>query len=285
MRTFPLIHTDSFTNVLFGGNPTATILDADSLSDEEMKKIAIEMNHSETGFQLKSKLGDLRLRYFTRGGDEIPFCGHATVGAMLAYAGGGATKKSYAVETNRGLLNIKVVLDTVEMELPEVSLEKAPITREEFEEALGAKILDHAHPLMLDKKINYLYGAAKSLDALKLLNPDFSRLEKFCRKYSLTIACLTVPETFDPEMGLHSRGFAPAVGVPEDPFTGSMQGGAYFFGKMAGWTGSKNRVGMEQGHIMGRPGMAFIEETDAHLGKTRLLGSGKRLFKTEITLL
>src|ERR1700733_1589477 len=86
MRVYKIHHIDSFTNVMFGGNPTVTVLNADSLTDEEMKKIAREMNLSETGFVLSSQKADFRLRFFTPPGDEIKFCGHATVGALCAIA-------------------------------------------------------------------------------------------------------------------------------------------------------------------------------------------------------
>jgi trans-2,3-dihydro-3-hydroxyanthranilate isomerase len=58
MRTYKIHHIDSFTNQLFGGNPTVTVLNADSLTEQEMKKIAREMNLSETGFILPSKKAD-----------------------------------------------------------------------------------------------------------------------------------------------------------------------------------------------------------------------------------
>ena len=86
MRAFKLLQVDTFTNKLFSGNPAAVVFNAESLSDEEMKKITREMNLSETAFILPSKLGDFRLRYFTPAGNEIKFCGHATVGALHAIA-------------------------------------------------------------------------------------------------------------------------------------------------------------------------------------------------------
>ncbi|CRX39529.1 PhzF family phenazine biosynthesis protein [Estrella lausannensis] len=286
MRTYPMVHTDAFTDVLFGGNPTATILEADSLSEQEMKKIAIEMNHSETAFILKSRLGDLRLRYFTRTGDEIDFCGHATVGAMIAYVHQEGEMSegpsAFVLETNRGLLKIWVEGNTVEMELPEVELVPISITHDELEEAFGFPVLDKSRPLMMDKNNNYLYAAAASFSQLQDLKPDFAGLRAFCEKYKLIIVCLSYPEVFDKESSLHSRGFAPWVGVPEDPFTGSMQGGAYLYAKKQGWIGEKTEIAVEQGHIMGRPGKAIVKVADPR--KMYLKASGKRFFKTTITL-
>lgn len=56
---------DAFTNLPFTGNPAAVVVSADSLSDEQMLRIANEMNLSETAFVLKSDNADFRIRWFT----------------------------------------------------------------------------------------------------------------------------------------------------------------------------------------------------------------------------
>ncbi len=63
MRKYKIHHIDSFANVLFSRNPTVTVLHADTLTDEEMQKIAREMNLSDTGFILSSQKADFRLRF------------------------------------------------------------------------------------------------------------------------------------------------------------------------------------------------------------------------------
>ena len=72
---------DAFTARPFGGNPAGVVLDAVELSDEQMRKIAAEMNVAETAFVTPASRPDhdLRLRWFTPSGKEITFCGHATV--------------------------------------------------------------------------------------------------------------------------------------------------------------------------------------------------------------
>ena len=67
---------------MFGGNPTPVIRDAGVLEDFEMRKIAREMNLSESVFLLPSECTDVKLRFFTPPSDEIKLCGHATVGAL-----------------------------------------------------------------------------------------------------------------------------------------------------------------------------------------------------------
>jgi len=77
---------DVFTAQRFGGNQLAVIIDARSLSSEEMQLIASEFNDSETAFVLPPQNADNsahnQLRIFTPT-NEIPFAGHANVGAAF----------------------------------------------------------------------------------------------------------------------------------------------------------------------------------------------------------
>jgi len=83
-RQFPFVHLDVFTSVPMEGNQLAVIPDARGLSDDEMQKLAKEMNLSETTFVLpgdaetESQEG-VRVRIFTVN-EELPFAGHPTLG-------------------------------------------------------------------------------------------------------------------------------------------------------------------------------------------------------------
>lgn len=77
---------DAFTSEKFGGNPAGVVLDADELDETMMRKIARELNLSETSFVLPSEKGKFQMRYFTPTGHEISFCGHSTVGALYMIA-------------------------------------------------------------------------------------------------------------------------------------------------------------------------------------------------------
>ena len=101
---FKKIHVhqvDAFTNTKFGGNPAGVVLDAGRLDDATMRKIARELNLSETAFVMPSKKAAFQLRYFTPTGHEINFCGHSTVGALYMIA----KEKRYGIE-QAGLLSI-----------------------------------------------------------------------------------------------------------------------------------------------------------------------------------
>lgn len=74
---------DVFTDTPFGGNPLAVFTDAGDLSDQQMQRIAAELNLSETVF-IRKQSGPQRwaIRIFMPK-REIPFAGHPTVGTAL----------------------------------------------------------------------------------------------------------------------------------------------------------------------------------------------------------
>lgn len=298
MRSCNIHHVDSFTNKIFGGNPTVTVLEADTLTDNEMRQIANEMNLSETGFVLQSNVADFRLRFFTPPGDEIKFCGHATVGALysIAYEGLYNCKKEgkthYKVETNAGILTMSIDLSNPEnpqfiFDAPPINLVKAPYHLDEVLNALEIPrdLIDETKPLMLEKTNNYLYFTAKDLEALGKITPNMPQAINFAKKDKIVVYCALTQETFEKDYHIHTRGFAPLVGVPEDPFTGSMQGGAAAYAvenklvaKDSSWIHS------EQGHFMKRPGFVKMEVISHNPFHVKLHAEAVHVFSSKLTL-
>ena len=87
MKKYKIYQVDSFTRTCFHGNPAGVVPDADGLSEEQMQRIAREMNNSETAFIFPSNSPDydVEVRFFTPT-TEVPICGHATVAAHYVYA-------------------------------------------------------------------------------------------------------------------------------------------------------------------------------------------------------
>lgn len=73
---------DAFTENPYEGNPCAVFPDAGELTEEQMLKIAREMNLSESAFLFPSEKADIRARYFTPMG-EIPLAGHPTIASVF----------------------------------------------------------------------------------------------------------------------------------------------------------------------------------------------------------
>jgi PhzF family phenazine biosynthesis protein len=297
MRTYNIHHVDSFTSQLFGGNPTVAVLGADSLTEEEMRKIAREMNLSETGFVLSSGKADFRLRFFTPPGNEIKFCGHAALGALCAIAREGwfgckNGVKQLSVETNAGILPMTIDLKDPAcpefvLTAPKIDLVPAPYSLQEVAEALGIgrELVDWTKPLLLEKTNNYLYFTAAGLEALGKIDLDARRAADFAKRDGVIVFCVMAPGAFDARNHLHARGFAPLVGLPEDPFTGSMQGGLAAYALTQGLISPDRQwIGVEQGHFMRRPGEALLEVSGQHPFEVKLHAKAVHAYEAKLLL-
>src|SRR5271166_2563738 len=83
-RKFHFVQLDVFTSRVLEGNQLAVFTDARGLSDNEMQKLAREMNLAETTFILPRDEATERdeghkVRIFTVN-EELPFAGHPTLG-------------------------------------------------------------------------------------------------------------------------------------------------------------------------------------------------------------
>ena len=86
-RSYAVYQVDAFTEEKLSGNPAGVVLDARGLTDEEMRRIARELNNSETAFLFPGKAGeyDVQVRFFTPA-KEVPVCGHATIASHYVRA-------------------------------------------------------------------------------------------------------------------------------------------------------------------------------------------------------
>ena len=279
MPSYRLQHVDAFTRTPFTGNYAGVLLNADGLSDEHMQLIAREKNVSETAFVLKPsvKEADVRIRWFTPA-EEVPLCGHATIATFHALAEEGELGMgeegtfAFRLETKSGILGVSVEKrkssSTVEFELPVPNFAQTSSISEAMMHALGLGDwdLDTVLPVVSE---SYLYVPLKSLEKIQGLRPDFSALSKACRSSKVLGVSLFSLQTLEPESSVHSRFFAPSVGINEDPVTGSANGplGAYLhmFALRAGFVpvskdlpdGRTEYVG-EQGDEVNRPGRVRI---------------------------
>ncbi|HEX9829070.1 MAG TPA: PhzF family phenazine biosynthesis protein [Bacteroidota bacterium] len=241
MKTYRLKQVNVFTSKPFSGNPAGVVLDARGLSDAHMQAIAREMNLSETAFFLPSTLSSaaMQIRWFTPA-VEVPLCGHATVGGFHALAEEGmyGMKKpraySFRVQTKSGLLNVTVEKKysgtVVDFELPVPQFRRINRLPRPMLSAIGllSKDLHTALPVVRN---NYLYVPVRKLSTIKKLEPEYARLGELTRKANILGVCVFSLETLEESSAVHSRFFAPAVGLTEDPVTGSSNGplGVYLY--------------------------------------------------------
>ncbi len=260
MRTYGYRVIDVFTDVAFSGNPLAVFLDARELGDGEMQSIARELNLSETAFVTTSTLeGALaKVRIFTPRA-EIPFAGHPTIGTVFALVTAGRVPirtTSFALEEGIGLVNVRI-----ERREPFMAwLRTPPISfgpvfdRGTCVRALGLAADDLLGDLPVQAASAgnpFLYVALRDRAAVDRAVLDIAAMRRAV-DHPAGDEIFLFAQTED---GVYSRMFAPALGVPEDPATGSATGplGAYLvrYGLLPAREGQA--FTNVQGVAMGRP--------------------------------
>ncbi len=273
MRTYKLKHIDAFTDRAYTGNPAAVIMHAEGLSDEEMQKIAREINLSETAFVLPAKDDsyDLELRWMTPR-TEVDLCGHATIAAFHALAEvklydlGQDGERELRVKTRRGILPVRVhqsegkVRVTMGLPLPKF----VPYKGHKFELcqafAIPTELLDSSLPIWLSDN-GYIYIPFVNREPLLKMKPSITDLKTLSQKYHITGFCAFTTDTKYETSAAHSRFFAPLLGIDEDPVTGSAQGPLAVYLYQNGRVTGEGRVPvtLEQGYEIDRGGRVWAE--------------------------
>jgi len=260
---------DAFTTRRYAGNPCGVLTRAEGLTDDQMQAIARELNLSETAFVFPSQRANFRVRFFTPT-KEIPLAGHPTIATMhtLVEEGridlSGGPKRVFQ-ELNIGVLQVDIALDAarnVRVVMTQAKPEfQRRLDRNMFAQALGIKASDMLQDVpvqVVSTGTPQAMVPVKSLDVLRNLRPDYqhlSDLEQVGHYFSAHVFTL---ETLEAGHRAHSRHFLGSAGVLEDPVTGSATGGMAAYLWKYGLVREGNYV-VEQGHIMGRPGLVEVE--------------------------
>ena len=196
---------DAFARRVVEGNPAAVCPLEAWLPDELMQAIAMENNLSETAFFVPEGDG-YRLRWFTPLA-EVDLCGHATLASAHVILNVlGEKKDRVDFETRSGKLTVTRDGDMLAMDFP-----AQPPKRVEIPETLVAGL--GARPVEVLANIDYV-AVFEDEATIRALTPDLGRLAEL----ELRGVSVTAPGT---DHDFVSRFFAPKVGVPEDPVTGS----------------------------------------------------------------
>lgn len=264
---------DVFTDRPFGGNQLAVFADPPGdLPASTMQQIAGEMNLSEVTFVFPpvDPDNDYRVRIFTPA-TELPMAGHPTVGTafLLAYIGSfGESRQSRTLTFEEGIGPIQVTVESDQAGNPDRVIMRQPVPQflDDFEdrEAIARMLSlrpEDLHPSapvqVLSSGLPFLYVVVKSLDAIRRLSLRLDRWQELLMGAPGENIFVTTTETEYPGSTVHSRMFAPALGVSEDPATGSASGPLGVYLLKHGLAECENIVS-EQGIEMGRPSFIHI---------------------------
>jgi PhzF family phenazine biosynthesis protein len=210
MRT-PIFQVDAFADEVFRGNPAAVCPLERWLDESLMQSIATENNLSETAFFVPSSAGggpglDYDIRWFTPAA-EVDLCGHATLASgWVVFHRLDATRTSVTFHSKSGPLVVERGGELLAMEFP-----SRPAG--ECDPPLGLKEALGIAPgeVLRSRDLLAVLGSEEEVRALR---PDFERV----RALGVHAVCVTAPGR---ECDFVSRFFAPLLGIPEDPVTGS----------------------------------------------------------------
>lgn len=273
MQSIHIKQVDAFTRKIFTGNPAAVVMEANGLGTTDMQRVAREMNVSETVFITTpdDAEADLQLRWFTPT-QEVDLCGHATIAAFHALAEEGKfglevdEPQSFVIQTRSGNLIVDVewkdLRPYIKFSLPIPYFTPYPGDLKALCGALGIaeiELSEKTKPQVTNT--GYCFVPLRDYDSLKTLEPSEPLLKKLHEHYNITGVAVVTTDTGDKDIDWHMRFFAPALGVMEDPVTGSANGPMAAFLWVNGYLDkSKNIFTFKstQGRFVNRPGHVSV---------------------------
>jgi trans-2,3-dihydro-3-hydroxyanthranilate isomerase len=264
---------DVFTDRPLAGNPLAVVVDCDGLDTASMQAVAREFNLSETVFVLEPRdpINTAQIRIFTPQA-ELPFAGHPTVGTaiLIGELRAAAMMRSQdlgiVIEEKIGRISCTVrhapgkpghglfVLPNLPTRtgMPKTAEELAPaLSLEPGEIGFGRHV-----PSIYSAGVAFTFVPVGSKAALARAWPRLDLFEEAFVPAEAAKTFLYTREVQDASHHFQARLFAPGLGIPEDPATGSaaaaFSGVLMAFDKMQS---GRHDIFIEQGHQMGRPSL------------------------------
>lgn len=251
---FPIYQVDSFTDAPFKGNPAGVCCLMGHRPDDWMQRVAFEMNLSETAFFMQ-KNDSFLLRWFTPA-VEVDLCGHATLATahVIWQSEIVGPLEPIHFETRSGTLTAKREGEWIVLDFP-VRVSSPAALPDGITEALGVT------PVACLRGVDDYVLVFETEAEVRAIEPDFRALKSVKAR-----GVIVTSKSESPAYDFVSRFFGPAVGVDEDPVTGSAHCAlAHYWGERLG---KKSMTGFQASE---RGGVVKVELP----GKGRVLLKGK----------
>ena len=287
---------DVYSTEIFGGNPAGVVIipeEDDFPQHTSMQKTAAELRYSETVF-IKKISDKFQTVYFTPT-DEVPLCGHATIGAFYALLSEGVIKKNqtYLCSTKCGELKIYVESENIFMDMAKPELFET-LDERQSDELYGSFAVSSEGQGFVSGSTEYLlpriaYSGLKDImlpvkneEELSKLSPDFSLISEISKRYSVVgVHAFSVNNS---DGFIHARNFAPLVGIDEEAATGTSNGALTFYLHQNGIIKESSLNTIIQGEKMNRPSKIFTtihtekDSVNIRVGGSSVVIASRELF-------
>jgi len=286
-RQCRLYLVDAFTRERFCGNPAAVVLDANVLTEDEMRQIARELKHMDVAFVLDSDAPDhdVDIRFFSPR-REVTFLGHATVAAHYVRAvANGVPKGKVRQQTAVGIVEVGVTGKGAKLRVTihQTPASFGPMVPDErvgpILDALGisSSSLHPSCPIqVMSKPSSRLMIGVQSPEVLDSLQPKMDQLISLTPHVGADGFFVFALRPGSNPVTTEARMFCPVLGVPEDPVSGNAHGmlGVYLVhNNLLPIEDGVARFRGDQGRFVERPGQVDVE----------VAASGKRATEVRVT--
>ncbi|MGB3478074.1 MAG: PhzF family phenazine biosynthesis protein [bacterium] len=260
------IFIDVFTDKAYSGNQLAVFPNANGLTTEQMQKLANEINYSETTFILKGSdpLADFDIRIFSIN-IELPFAGHPTLGTAFSIMNildiWQEKKDILNLKTKVGIIPLERKNDIIWMTQNEPEFFDQYTDKKEIASLINVSSEDISDDLPVEEVSTgnkMLIIPVKNLSAVQGAEGNANELKKIFGNEPRGPYLFT-RETTKPGAELHTRFFAPHLGIIEDAATGSAAGPLTGYLLKHNVFGQSFEVENEQGIEMGRPSKILMK--------------------------
>jgi PhzF family phenazine biosynthesis protein len=258
-----IYQVDAFTTEAFKGNPAGVCILDQEADVVWMQNVAMEMNLSETAFIVPQN-NFFSIRFFTPEA-EMKLCGHATLSASHILYETGMVKADEEIKflSKAGELIIKKQDAWIKMNFPLYPLEKMHPTSE-FQKVTGIVAQE-----LYTAGFGWTLALMKNETEVRNMKPDFAGM-----KNSVFGDLIVTAPSDDPKFDFCVRCFAPAVGINEDPVTGSAHCALVPF-----WSEKTGKKDFISHQVSKREGILRVSLKG---DRVEISGQAKTIFKAEM---
>ncbi|MBP1904540.1 PhzF family phenazine biosynthesis protein [Paenibacillus turicensis] len=281
---------NAFAKTKEGGNPAGVVMNADFLSEDQMRKIAAVLGFSETAFVMQSNVADFKVRFFTPN-EEVDLCGHATIATFYAMSSLNLLKQGkYEQETKAGILGIEIHNENFVMMNQSIPVFSEVLDKDEVADSLNisqSQISEDLLVQVVSTGLRDIMVPVKSIEILDAIRPDMNKIKEVSQKYNAVGYHVFSLESLH-GANAYCRNFAPLYGIPEESATGTSSGalGCYLYHH--GKINEKQAANIifEQGYSMKKPSEIRVSLAikENKIFEVKVGGKAMNLNLTEIEL-